>query len=260
MILKNSFGGAVWVILIVFYFVFFSAAVTISDRIVIESDQNPIAGIVDSSGNFLQQFEPVCTTPRSQFDINTGELKELMWTSSSFQEYGIECRYSPGAESQNKCEDISGCSWDTVTSGFWFWESSYETCLGNINTSFYNISSIPYNEGAPLSLPGVTTPLIEVHENSRDLSGSFGSPCDHPKVITNEFLCTEVFACTWNEEGFEQMENVRGFLKSVTDILTLQYNFSTGHPLLNNILKFLFIILPMILLLMGVYYVLHPVK
>ena len=242
----GSFGATTFFILATIYFIFFIIVANASENLGSMSESDYVTVELDGIEFDALMGSSYCTNPRFKFDPQTGEKSEYgsAWVDS------LKCEESAGVLSQSSCETITGCAWENVTGGWWFWETTESaSCIGDINATSYGVSQ---------TTPVLGRSYVTGHTNTglwaKYTPFSDSSPCEHPSVLKDIELCS-TFSCTWEkvtpETTFNSVSTIYG---TVGDIFTFRYDFgfeSTGLTLLVN---FLFIILPLLILILSVYY------
>lgn len=227
------FVAGVWILLLILYFTIFIFIVNGSQNISIESDYN-----LNSSLNNYDMFENTgqCSLPRYFYSSNTGEIKETKYPDN------MDCRVNVGVTSSETCNSINGCNWTEVTSGFWLWKETFETCDGSINGSYYGIETTNF-------LGGVYS---KTHDNVN--FNDENNVCTHPSVIHNKSLCS-MFSCSWVEtnKDIEQV-NYKTLMSSVSDLFTFKYDFGFDNSFIAYIMNFIFFVLPLFMLIIAIYF------
>lgn len=131
---------------------------------------------------------------------------------------------------ENECISIEGCTWEISTKPVFLWWGGevYEYCDGAVNSSYYHDGEISYL-----------------------LGNSNTSLCDLSQASTNESLCS-AFGC----EKYERVELDTDF-NSIYETLAFMFGFSVtfdAPPLLQIIISLLFVYLPLIALLLAIYF------
>lgn len=247
--IKHSFGGASWLVLLLFYFTMFILIVYSAETIGDNIGNASIDSYEDIFGR-ISLGEYYCDSPRYKIDPNTAERSEYVGSFSK----SLKCLESRGVIDETTCNNIAGCTWENVTSGWWIFESTDDaSCLGTIDALSYGVN-------VTLEL-GVN--VTAEHSGTEDRTWySFYpkdiTPCNHPAVLESQTLCN-TFSCTWSE--YVPSTDKKSTIGEVTkELFTFSYNFNEDNDTLNFILHFIFIIIPAFMLVVAIYYILHPVK
>lgn len=121
----GSSASGSWLLGLIIYFFVFIVMVTFVS--------NMQEGITYSSDNILSATgsNDYCDTPRYTYNTDFELVKNIYPNTK-------DCRATLGTYAKETCEFIEGCIWDNVTSGWWIFSSTYESCTGEVNTSYYN--------------------------------------------------------------------------------------------------------------------------
>lgn len=127
--------------------------------------------------------------------------------------------------------------------------------LGDINSTEYGIEKNNPLFGRPRVVPHNNTNLWQQYTPFAD-----ASICTHPNVFQNKSLCN-MFSCSWEsitpESNFKSAGNL---YSSIADVFTFRYDFGFTNSTISFILNVIFVILPLMILILSVYYIFHPVK
>src|SRR6056297_1702685 len=227
----GSFNAGVWFIGVMIYFVFFILIVHGTTSLDEETADSDLVEIELEGVNFDTLIGTnYCTSPRFGYNAQTGELTEYNRRNRD----KLFCEESPGALSQSECNDIAGCSWENVTTGFWFWESTESaSCIGDINATEYDIE---------MTDPLIGRPRVKSHNNT-GIYGTytpFSDPnvCEHPEVLYNKTLC-DLFVCTWESATPDATFNSVGSIYStVGDVFTFRHDFGFSNSTFAFIVNF----------------------
>ena len=207
-----------WIIGILIYYVVLFAIVTFISSFVSTYDvsDSSVTYSGGSAGISSVNFGG-CEEPRSVYAYSKS-CKKLMDIGSVYN--------------NETCSQVSGCSWETETS--WFgWGESTVTCTGTINTTAYNGG---VSAGTTTFLTGLSTSI-----------------CDLSNLSTDSHLC-QFMGCSWNAQGTDDLltfKGIGGVGTLIKDIVTLNIQFSSSSQTLNTMLNFIFIVLPLILLIIA---------
>jgi hypothetical protein len=247
-ILKNKKAGefisGLWIILIIFYFSIFVLIVNSSQNVMIDTALNDTYKLDNINLDvFNEQYK--CDIPRFSYNPNTFEEK------IEKQSNHLDCSKSYGVFGRSECSNIQGCEWNTTTIGMWWWKDEITTCVGTINYTYYDIEveTFPLN---PYAKPIVANYEFGLTYFKNMLSDN-NNICRHPSVINNITNCN-LFSCSW--VLIENDENVtyKTILNSVSDIFTFRYDFGFTNDTIKYIMNFIFIILPLLILIIAVYF------
>jgi len=154
----------------------------------------------------------------------------------SVNENEPDCKYliDVGSVYNNAtCESFAGCSWVTESS-FFLWGESTVTCSGTINQTAYN--------------NGANYTTFNLFGNWAD------SVCGLYNLSQEKSTC-EAFGCTWTAQGTDdyiKVTKIAGIWGIVKDVFTANINFGTSSTNLNTLLNFIFIVLPIVMLIMAI--------
>lgn len=233
----GEFQAGVWFSVLVVYFIFFILVVNSANNIdpTLQGDSN--ATIDESRYISISSYE--CTEPRYKYNPETLETTEMR--NSELR--SIDCEESIGTKSADDCNSISGCNWENVTTGFWFWKSTeYASCLGHINVSAYGMDTSSTFSGD----------VLAPHDNTGTLRTA--SPCNHPNVIENRSNC-DLFSCSWERiDNTAAFENPTDIYATVGEVFTFRYDFGFSDSTVSFILNFIFILLPLLALSVSLYF------
>lgn len=236
----GSGSGAKWLLGLSIYFALFIIVVSL----VTSLQGGEYYSDIDKSGSF-------CSNVRLDYYPYSDETTER---STQLALRHLDCSRSRGVLSQDICEEISGCSWESELTGFWFWTSEKNaTCIGSMDVSELGILTYQsaFTEGGGYG--------VKAHNNTP--SGRYyGSVCNHPNVLNNQTLC-EYFSCIWEDyqpindinidSGLSLSMGARAW-RTVKQLVTFQYDFGitgTGGFIIN---LFLFWI-PLLGILLSAY-------
>jgi hypothetical protein len=242
----GQFGAGIWFILLVVYFFFF--VVIVNSVGVLDDIAGDYSGAATNVDFTSLTGRTYCSDPRYAYDAATGQ--ETVYSSSSRDR--LFCEESIGVRDQTTCDSIAGCSWETVTTGFWFWTTVINaTCIGDINATAY---------GVDMTDPIIGRPRVMSHDSTGVFSSytpfSSPSPCDHENVIFNKTRC-EVFTCSWTSEApQETIKSATGIYDTVKTLFLFRYDFGFENAGLAVLANFIFIVLPLLMLIMALYFML----
>jgi len=239
-------AGGMFVLMII-YFIVFIASVSLGEQINQESSEINVESQIEGLEGYYNDFSKICITPRFEYDPDTADITE------SNDPNNLLCEKSKGVLSKTICESIEGCSWENVTNGFWFWKSTEPaSCLGNINGTAYGIETKTF----------LGQNYVSDHNNTEYFEDNYNiknSVCTHPNVIKNKTLC-DTFSCSYNRLDTPEPEaNLNSIKNSVGDIFTFRHDFgfeSTTAQFFGNLL---FVVLPLIMLAISIYFMLPVV-
>lgn len=237
--MSKIFQGGMLLIIMAIYFTMLSFIVASALNVQAESFQN--TGVLDDIDgySYIEQFGGECGTPRSFYDAKTLDIYEVRGTRVS----RLNCVNSPGVTSPDMCNAIEGCSWNTTSSGWWLWKEEYQTCLGVINATSYGLE-MEFVLG---------NWRVAEHENSE--SGKFWHPCNHPDVKYEKDICVDVFACSWYtiEDKINQQIQHTNVIRTFGNLLSFQYDWGFENPIVAGLLNFLLVVIPLLLVIIGIY-------
>lgn len=237
----NKFMAGIFIVLIIFYFTMFVYIVNSTD--IISQHYGLENGVSNATGEFVNDgivdFDPegVCQNPRYKYMVDfaaeTVDTRPMMRTES------LACINTQGVTDNVTCNSIPGCEWEVQS--FWFREDK-ATCAGVVDAA---------QLGIEVDSSFFGTDIVARHDNSRPTKRV--SVCDHPEVVLDEDRC-DLFGCTWETDpdtdiGYDNIFN------TVTTVFTFNYDFGLENAMLVSILNFLFIGLPMLLLVMSIYFI-----
>ena len=237
--MSKIFSGGMLLITMTIYFTLLSFIVASALNLQVEAFEN--TGTLDDVDGYeyISQFGGECSVPRSYYDAKTLNTYEV----SGVRLPRLNCVNSPGVTSPDMCNAIHGCSWDTTSSGWWLWKEEYDTCLGTINATEYGME-MEYVLG---------NWRVAEHENS--VAGKFWHMCNHPEVIYDKETCTEVFACTWLtiDDKINQQLQHTNVVRTFGNLLSFQYDWGFENPVLAGLMNFLLVVVPLLLVIIGIY-------
>lgn len=243
-LLNNKKGGdfqaGKWLVILVIYFMFFIFTANGVSNLYTESDVSELS-VSDSNFDYSSLIgENVCSNPRYYYDPTSLDTYEY----SNVNVRNLECDESIGVKSQTICESINGCVWENVTSGLWFWETTEAaSCLGKINASYYGINTSTIFKGE----------VVAAHDNTPTFGAA--TPCNHPNVLENQSLC-DIFSCTWQKvEIADSYTSSSSVVDTVKELFTFRYDFGFSDNV-NSIVIFIFFIIPLIMIIVSIYYML----
>lgn len=242
----GSYLAGTMFFVIFLYFVIFILVVDSTANINDVDSELNVTDFSGTQGNLYQigYFGQVCNNPRSEYDPNTAEVTE------SDDPDHLDCEKSRGVLRDDICNSIEGCNWENVTTGFWFWETTEDaTCLGTINASYYGIDTTTFLDNE----------IVASHSNTdtfNDLYGTKKTICNHPNVIRNETLC-QTFSCTYDFLQTDTQTTDLGSIKRTAgDVFTFRHDFDVDNSFMSFVLNFVFVILPILGLLIAIYFML----
>lgn len=265
----GSAQGSKWIIILLIYF---AVLTTIVGFIIFIAggtlDSN--LGILkpDTCANPRFVYEPYNPEPVYHTSMSETELSDLginvLSENAENQIAHLDCMKSKGVLSEDVCYTINGCVWNTTDLSWWGtflnWISEVEepeaTCIGTINSSYYNI------ESRTIFLSGGTD-VVTGHDNDF-FPYNRGSICLHPEVIESQENC-DLFSCTWltpeliEELDIESLE-ISGRISfsrtawnSISDMFTFRFNWGfDDFMLVNYMLNFFTFWLPLIMLMFAI--------
>jgi hypothetical protein len=242
--------GLKWIGILIVYFLAMTFIVSVIQMAV-------AGGEISSTLNSLKSVK--CDEPRytyQPFNLSTKSSDSYTGGVQYRMLMQLDCEQSVGVTGNDTCSGIHGCNWVaknvSVITQFWWWitfsnTTSQPTCLGNINGSYYNISTY-------------TSPLFHqynVASNEGRSFGNTGSACSDPAVIKNETLC-EMLSCTWRDDGtisdftsskIKMDSSLLGVMwNTVSELFTFRFDFGFDNAFITYFLNFLVFWLPLILL------------
>jgi hypothetical protein len=207
----GEFKAGVWFALTTLYFFLFVGIATVATTF--GSDVGAEYGSASFSGGDLVSFDSdsglYCDDPRYGYAPN-GDYIRVGVTD-------YRCSASLGATQEDVCNALLGCTWENVTSGFWFFASTDEGCTGTINASQYSLAT------ANLCTTNIT------------------SEC-------------QILGCTVYEPQQESdiPKSPLYFLTVTADLFTFQYDFGFNN-LTDTFLTFMAVFLPLLLWIYSLY-------
>jgi len=214
-----------WIVGIVVYFIILFAF-TYSVGVFSSEYNLEDGGIIGSSGGGLVDtgINETCMNPRQYINPLTGEQYLLNANDG-------KCNHLIFINSSD-CDSLEGCTWVPSAEaplilrllGFPDYNA---TCDGTIDKDYYGWNGTMYSRYDICELPDL-----------------------------NESTCANL-GCTWNtNDAFDDIGYTNGFFvvaKIIGDIVTFRVNFSTGSAMINAILTFFLIWVPMIILILSGY-------
>jgi len=245
----GEFKASTWFIAIAIYYIFFILAVYSAENISLGASTQGLTNTSLDSINLQGTIGTYyCDNPRFYYNANTGEKLEY----SNAENDRLFCEQSEGVFSSSACNSINGCTWTNSTGGFWNWWTGTEVenlCLGDINASSYGIE---------IADGFIGRPRVASHDNTGSWSTytpfSDPSPCNHPNVQYNKTLCN-MFSCSWEKISADTTLTGAGDIYStIGQLFTFSYDFGFENQGINYLVTFLFVILPLLILLLAIYF------
>lgn len=139
---------------------------------------------------------------------------------------------------ENTCTDFEGFSWVTKKS-FWFFGEASETCEGFLNLTYYN-------DGDPF--------ITDFKHSGRFITRSV---CELSGLQNQQ--TAELFGCTWYEDNtFNSISSVRSvstfrnIWNTLAQVFTFRISFNSEYTVLNGLLAFIFVWMPLSILVFSV--------
>lgn len=212
---------------------------------------------------YLSNIEGMCTNPRTIYQKESeNKIDVESYDKPSNTVKFLDCEITQGVTGEDKCEQIEGCNWTTIESGWWFWGSSYETCTGSINFTYYNISEAYKITGAGSMFNPEKVTNYESGERYYAVQDETPvSVCELNKSQENNNLCSSIFGCEYYTSN--ELENMgekelsvktgintgTSFMETFTNMLSFKYDFGFDeHNLLTTLLNLIFIGIPFLIL------------
>lgn len=212
--------AGVTIIGISIYFILLIALTTYGEAWANEVGINFGGNATDSvSLNQSIEQQSSCDYPRYRYTPD-GEQSKF-----NFDLDNTDCGISVGALGENECNAVQGCSWENTTSGFLFFSSQEESCVGDINKTYYN--------------DGVAT--------SKDM-------CLMDGLQGDKSNCQKL-GCTVYEPQDDFGSGDVGFLsmfQQVSDLFTFRYDFGF-EGILSVVSTLLLVWLPSLIVLLCLY-------
>ena len=267
----GSAQGSKWVVILLIYFAVLTTIVGIITFVgggFLDSDLGVLKP--DTCNNPRYIYEPYNSEPIYHTSMSEQELSligiNVISTRASGQTSHLDCMKSKGILSEDVCNTINGCEWASIGVSWWSrllsWTRLYDstepepTCLGTINSDFYNI------ESRTIFLSGGTDVVLP-HENDA-FPYNQGSICLHPEVINSQEMC-DLFSCTWltpqliQELDIESLEIKAGLgffrttWNAISEMFTFRFNWGfENYNLINYMLNFFTFWLPLIILMFAI--------
>ena len=133
------------------------------------------------------------------------------------------------------CSSFVGCTWTADENWFGVPTGDY-VCDGYINSTAYNQNTA--FDGEPIS----------------QFLGWSESACGLLNLSESESLCSK-FGCTWTSntaKDYIKISKIAGTWGIIKDVFTANINFGTSSTSLNTLLNFIFIVLPIVMLIMAI--------
>lgn len=219
---RKTWGGLLFLGLVIYY-LFFILTLTYGEDLANEFGQT-LGGntTVDVDVDNTFGYDVYCDYPRYKY-TQAGEGSRYYFDLDN-----LDCDISAGVISQNVCNNIAGCNWTNITTGFWWFADTTEGCTGTINKTYYN-------DGTPSS------------ENLCLIDGIQGS--------ANANTCG-VLGCTVYEPELDASGGVKSplsILKVVGELFTFRYDFGFEKDIVDLGATFILVYLPFMLLLLSIY-------
>ena len=252
----NSATGGVWLVAMILYFVLFIGIASTANLVGEESvssyeselSQAFASGGICGDRRYVDPDEALGS--RSFVELDDLSLSQKWYLGFNYYdaESNLACEYNYGQIGEEYCT-FNGCTWNNGT----------DDCEGQMNASYYGV------ETTNLFFPGVYDKIAS-HDNTGFLEAP--SPCNHDNVRYNQTLCTE-FTCEWYAEGTQQFIDATENSDSLGDtydqikpVFTFRPTdiFDTDSTVLNFVLNFVFIIIPLIILIAALWFTFAPTK
>ena len=263
---KGSATGGIWLFAMIMYFVLL---------IGISSTANLVGEENIDSYKVIDEFEEfyeaggICADERKYIDyslpiderglISIGDVPAIQMAvlfNYGERSANIHCPSNWGNLGESYCNITEGCSWNSGDS----------KCEGEINATHYGVET-----EEPFWIWEKTR--IAPHENTGVWAwnqwDTTVSPCNHPLVRSNQTLCT-YFTCEWGTVGSESFldaeeeasEGVSGQYNNLKPLFSFRITeiFDTDSGVLNFMLNIIFILLPLVILIIGLYLTIMPGK
>jgi hypothetical protein len=237
--------GIKWVGLIILYFFIMIVIVTVVEMSVTNADGDITASDLQSR----------CGEPRTLWKANgtveTSDDTELSNTRRSWIRMSLNCDESVGVTDETVCNQIEGCSWETVSACSWWTQlwctGSTDTCTGNINGTYYGMAESDSWFGGHYA----------IKEDSAVVNDA--NVCtDYNLSVTN---CT-LLSCSWlgseqlyalKETEIKLSQNMWNVAwNSVGQLITFRYDFGFD-TYANWVTNFIIFYLPLLLLILAIY-------
>lgn len=256
----GSETGAKWVIVILLYFVVMIFLVSLINLTSVASLDTSIdsttAGVGCGSPRYIYdefQLAEENYEPYTQEYIAT---KGTNWRD--YYASNIMCHNSIGVLSEDVCETLDGCVWESQ--GGFFGLGGITSCWEEMNYTFINETI----EGTQWTVGSGELMIADYRDTGNSVADHF--ICEHPSVINNQTLCQDL-SCTWKYrnsvenydsifEGFnvEPSLTMMGSVWEVSkDMFSFRFDFGFDNALANFMLYFLIFWLPLIGLAFGFY-------
>ena len=213
----GQFQAGQWFIIITIYFVLFIGVVTAVANFSAENNLNFDDGTTatGSINGLSAQTEYFCDADRYAW-TPSGESYKISASNS-------DCSLTAGILKADVCNAINGCSWQNVTTGFWFFSSTTETCTGTLNDTYFG-------------------------------KNSSNNYCNAPASYNNLTQCIYL-GCSWYETNPLQNEinSPKEFIGLIADIFTFRYDFGFDG-LLNTLITIFLVFIPLFIWLIALYY------
>ena len=211
--------AGMWIMGIIAYFLIISVVLTGLNKMTSEYSTTP-EGLTYTTGGLGKSLNNLggCDDPRL-VNENNPECKLLMDIGSVYN--------------NATCDSFNGCEWVTESS-FFPWGESTVTCSGTINQTAYNNGE---------------------NYTTFNLFGNWGdSVCGLYNLSQDKSTC-QAFGCTWtsqNSDDYIKVSKIAGIWGIIKDVFTANINFGTSSTSLNTLLNFIFIVLPIVMLIMAI--------
>ena len=284
--LKHEYSG--WmafmaVIILVIYFTMFTMIAQSAENLSGETLIGDSGYKYETDSSVADKVkESRCSPPNRKYvrdsngSLKTEKLSTSWHTSDNREEgYQLNCMYTGGVADEESCEKISGCEWTSnsgVIDNLMFWDTSYSTCIGDVNFTYYDMEPVVGNKWYLPSKQiyfnydpdkhleaGINEHYRTIDPTSYNKTGDKDliDVCDHPVLDENQNLCEEVFLCNYDgspEPDSISEGNIRkqttSFVSTIINIFTFQYDFGFDNmPLLSAFLNFIFVGIPFLILL-----------
>jgi len=218
----GSFNSAKWLVILCLYFIVFISIVS-----TVDTTKTGIDGYIDI--DTLGSLEGECQRPRS--------IPEIEGFLVNIPETTLRCDRTRGAIDEDICNSLEGCDWNATTKILW-WGGEY-TCQGELDFDYYDVEDEwdSYNQ------------FIRTFKTQ--------SVCDLSGVRNESEICWNL-GCSWidgEELTTELSTNVssKGIFSTLGALFSFRYDFGFDDKY-NNIVNMLLFWLPLLMLLLTIYY------
>jgi len=246
--------GMVWSVGLVIYFVFFGFIINSSREL--GSSVNEVEA--EYFGTSFSDFNEGCSFPKTYIkEDGTSEV-----TNSRRHLSGVSCEFTKGRYNETACNDIEGCAWhDSI------WPIS-DYCDGDVNRTYYGITTDNIDNDPDVffaidaGFVAVTTLGEHINAFTDEVYESLYYDAYRLTAIRyNETLC-DMYGFNWLPSSalYDQEREESNIWRTFTKYTGWSYDWDSGNKFVDNMLTFLTVILPGLMLVAALFILITPTK